>query len=227
LSPLEIPAIDPRPGINYPLYETWLHRLVVWLASRLAKLFMVINVTGVSNLPESGAAIVAANHLVTFDVVPLQLALPRMVYYMGKAELFQNGLIHYLFRQMGAFPVYRGERDAWALEHARKILSAGQLVAMFPEGTRSRGKGLALARPGAARLAIEMNCPLVIVSVDGIQNLFKHFPQRAQVNIVIAPALVPQKDDSPLALTDSMMTIMAANLPLELRGVYAEQPPGF
>ena len=59
---------------------------------------------------------------------------------------------------MGGFPVYRGEHDTWAMEHARKVLQSGQIVAMFPEGTRSRGKGLALAKPGAARLAIEENC---------------------------------------------------------------------
>jgi 1-acyl-sn-glycerol-3-phosphate acyltransferase len=227
LSPLELPADDPRPRLEYPLYETRLHRLIVWLARRVFRLFMKMQISGLENLPESGAAVVAANHLVLFDVFPVQLALPRMVFYMGKAELFQVGVIHAVFRQMGAFPVYRGERDAWALEHARKVLTAGQLVAMFPEGTRSKGKGLALARPGAAKLAIEMGCPLVVVSVNGIQHLFKKFPRRTEVQVVIAPIILPKPDESPLALTDTLMFTMAKNLPQELRGVYAEMPKGF
>lgn len=98
---------------------------------------------------------------------------------------------------------------------------------MFPEGTRSRGKGLALAKPGAARLAIEMNCPVTVVSVDGIQNLFKTFPRRTRVKVSIAPPIFPGADDSPLSLTDKIMFTMAANLPEDLRGVYAETPPGF
>lgn len=227
MSPLELPEDDPRPRLHYPLHETRLHKVIVWLAHRLLRPFMVINVRGLENLPPSGAAVVASNHLVTFDVFPVQLALPRMVFFMGKAELFQIGLVHAVFRHMGAFPVYRGEHDAWALEHARQVLAAGQIVAMFPEGTRSRGRGLALAKPGAAKLAIEMNCPLVVVSVDGIQHLFKSFPRRAVINVVIAPPIIPTPDDSPLALTDRMMFVLAQNLPEELRGVYARLPKGF
>jgi 1-acyl-sn-glycerol-3-phosphate acyltransferase len=98
---------------------------------------------------------------------------------------------------------------------------------MFPEGTRSKGKGLALARPGAAKLAIEMSCPVVVVAVDGIQHLFKKFPRRTVVQVVIAPPILPGRDESPLSLTDKLMFTMAQNLPQELRGVYAEMPKGF
>jgi len=227
LSPLAFPEVDPRPGLNYPLHETRAHRLIVSIARRVFPLFMSLEVSGVENLLTSGAAVVAANHLVMYDVFPLQLALPRMVYYMGKAELFQVSIVHFVFRQMGAFPIYRGEHDVWAMNHARQLLNTGKLVAMFPEGTRSGGKGLALARPGAAKLAIDANCPLVAVSIDGIQNLFKKFPRRTVVRVVIAPPIWPKRDDSPLVLTDTLMYTLAENLPVELRGVYAKKPKGF
>ncbi len=224
---LELPENDLRPRLNYPLYETRLHKFVVRLLGFVLGFFMDLRVFGVEHLPAAGAAVVTCNHLVNFDVFPLQLALPRMIYYMGKAELFQISFIHWLFRNLGAFPVYRGERDVWAMDHARQILATGQVVAMFPEGTRSRGKGLALAKPGAAKLAIESGCPLVVVSVDGIQNLFTTFPRRTVVNVIIAPPIFPDLDASPLAVTDQMMFTMAANLPADLRGVYAEVPAGF
>jgi 1-acyl-sn-glycerol-3-phosphate acyltransferase len=227
LSPLELPADDIRPTLNYPLYETGLHRFIVWLAHRVLKPFMRMEISGLENLPATGPVVVVCNHLVMLDVVPVQLALPRMIFYMGKAELFQNRLIHWAFRQMGGFPVYRGEHDVWAMEHARKVLRSGQIVAMFPEGTRSRGKGLALAKPGAARLAIEEKCPIVVISIDGIQNLFKTFPRCTLVNVTIAPPIFPSAHDHPLSLTDKFMFVMASSLPEELRGVYAEEPKGF
>ena len=98
---------------------------------------------------------------------------------------------------------------------------------MFSEGTRSRGNGLALAKPSAARLAIDENCPLVVLSIVGIQNMFKDFPHHTLVKVVIAPAIIPTVYDHPLSLTDKVMFVMAANLPEELRGVYAERPKGF
>ena len=227
MSRLEMPTIDPRTKLNYPLTETFIHKMIVWVAHRLFNLFVDMKIYGVENLPKSGPVVIAANHLVMYDVFPLQLALPRMIYYMGKAELFQNVFVHAVFRQLGAFPVYRGERDVWAINHARLILASGQIVAMFPEGTRSNGKGLALARPGAAKLSIEMNCPVVIVSVSGIQNIFKSLPKRTFVEIKISSPILANGDDSPLSLTDKMMFTMAKNLPLELRGVYAEIPNEF
>lgn len=224
---LELPAQDIRPRLHYPLHETGLHKFAVWFFRRALWPFMDLRVRGVEHVPPVGPAVVTCNHLVDWDVFPLQLALPRMIYYMGKAELFQIPLVHWLFRQLGGFPVYRGERDRWALEHAHKILASGQMVAMFPEGTRSRGKGLAPARPGAARLAIEAGCPVLVVSLSGVERLFQTFPRRTVVNVVIAPPIFPTENDTPLSLTDKIMFTMAANLPPELRGVYAERPAGW
>jgi|GEM_PF-5307624 len=86
---LELPKSDIRPNLHYPLYETRLHKFTVWLAHRLFSPFMELRVRGVEHVPPKGAAVVTCNHLVDWDVFPLQLALPRMIYYMGKAELFQ------------------------------------------------------------------------------------------------------------------------------------------
>lgn len=225
MSPLELPENDSRPRLRYPLSETRFRKVMIALARWVFKPIMVMDIRGLENLPAQGAAIVAANHLTNFDVFPLQLALPRPLFFMGKAELFQIGLLHAVFRQMGGFPVYRGEGDAWALEHSTRILAAGQLLAMFPEGTRSRGKGLSVAKTGVARLAIETSAPIVTVSIDGSQRFFKQFPRRNHVRLAIAAPIYPHDSESAISLTEKMMYTMAANLPAELRGVYAENPP--
>jgi hypothetical protein len=72
-----------------------------------------------------------------------------------------------------------------------------------------------------------MNCPVMVVSMDGIQDLFKTFPRPVTVKVVIAPPIHPSRQDSPLALTDKIMFTMAANLPEDLRGVYEQLPKEF
>jgi len=160
-------------------------------------------------------------------VFPMQLALPRPIFFMGKAELFKFSLIDILFRNFGAFPVYRGEKDAWALRHARKVLDHGQTLGMFPEGTRSKGRGLGVAKTGTARLAIEASCPIVPMALVGADRFFARFPHRARVIVIFLSPLLPKPDETPLALTDRLMFVLASALPEDMRGVYAEIPKGF
>ena len=113
------------------------------------------------------------------------------------------------------------------MRHAANILQHGQTLGMFPEGTRSKGTGLAVAKTGTARLAIEAGCPMLPMAVVGSDQFFKHFPRRTRVQITLLPPLRPKPGESPLALTDRLMFTLAQGLPEEMRGVYAEVPEGF
>jgi 1-acyl-sn-glycerol-3-phosphate acyltransferase len=130
-------------------------------------------------------------------------------------------------RNLGAFPVYRGEKDQWAMEHAGKILKHDQTLGMFPEGTRNKGRGLGLAKTGTARMSIEKQCLIVPMVITGTDGFFKRFPHRATVTVKLLPPLHPLSGETPLALTDRLMFTMAAALPEDMRGVYAEVPKGF
>jgi 1-acyl-sn-glycerol-3-phosphate acyltransferase len=130
-------------------------------------------------------------------------------------------------RNLGAFPVYRGEKDAWAMKHARRVLAHGQILGMFPEGTRNKGRGLGVAKTGTARMAIESNSPIVPMVLIGTDRFFQHFPRRTIVTVKLLTPLQPNPGETPLALTDRLMFSMAANLPEEMRGVYTETPKGF
>lgn len=212
---------DSRSIINYPLEETGFHRLIVSSFRAIFKMIMTLEINGESSVPIKGAIILAANHVTNLDIFPLQLALNRPIFFMGKSELFQNHLVHYAFRNLGAFPVYRGERDEWAIMHSKKLLNAGQVLGIFPEGPRSRGRGLRVAKTGAARLAIELGCPIIPVGIDGSHTFFKEFPRRNLVRIKIGEPLWAESGELPIGLTDRVMFELARNLPVELRGVYA------
>ena len=106
---------DIRDRQRFYFHATPLRRSIIFLLAWIMRLFMKLEVTGLENLPPEGAVIVAANHVTNFDVFPMQLSLPRPIFFMGKAELFRVPLLEAVFRNMGAFPVHRGEKDDWAM----------------------------------------------------------------------------------------------------------------
>lgn len=218
---------DPRNRKKFHFTMTWFRRFLTVLLTQAFRLVMVLEVKGVEYVPMRGALIVAANHVTNFDVFPLQIALPRPLFFMGKAELFRNPLMDVVLRNLGAFPVYRGTKDQWALWHARRVLENGAVLGMFPEGTRSKGRGMRLGKTGAARLAIETNTPILPVALIGTDQFFRHFPRRARVTVKILPPIVPRSGESPLELTERLMFVIAAALPPHMRGVYAEYAKGF
>ena len=131
---------------------------------------------GRANLPAEGGYVIAAGHVSNLDPWPLALDLwpKRFLRFMAKSELYWWPLTLVLNR-VGAFPVRRGQRDAEAIATAVRLAQEGNVVAMFPEGTR-RTKGLvkrfeARPRSGAARIALEAGVPLVPMAVKGTDKL--------------------------------------------------------
>ena len=219
----ETVEFDPRDQKQFVFHETSLRRFIRWSLEQLFHLIMKLEVRGMENVPLDGALIIASNHNTNWDVIPMQLSLPRVIFFMGKAELFKFPLVDIVFRNCGAFPVYRGDKDAWAMRHACKVLDHEQTLGMFPEGHRSMGKGLGAAKTGTARFAIESNCPIMPMAIIGSEKFFKSFPHRTRVTVTFLPLLFPKPTEDPLALTDRLMFAIASALPEELRGAYAER----
>ena len=217
---------DQRDRKKYYLEDTSARRFLISLVRNLFHMAMVMRTEGLENFPIDGPVILAANHVTNFDVFPMQFAVPRVICFMGKSELF-NTVLDPLLRVLCAFPVNRGEKDEWALRHARKVLEHGQTLGMFPEGKRSKGRGLSVAKTGTARLAIEMNCPIIPITITGTDKFFQRFPNRSSVTVKLLPPILPNPHDTPLSLTDRLMFTIAAGLPESMRGVYAEVPKGF
>jgi 1-acyl-sn-glycerol-3-phosphate acyltransferase len=222
-----IHGADPRDQKTYYFHMTQVRRVLTPTLRGLFAFFGAIQARGVEKLPADGAAILAANHLTNFDVFPLQFALPRPIFYMGKEELFRNPMLDWLLRQLGGFPVYRGAQDGWAIRHAERVLEQGQVLGIFPEGTRSNGAGLRPAKTGIARLAQTAGCPIVPAAIHGTQYMFRHFPRRTTVRISLGDPIYPGPSETHIGLAERVMFSLAEMLPPEARGVYRFRPPGF
>ncbi|HLE52871.1 MAG TPA: lysophospholipid acyltransferase family protein [Anaerolineales bacterium] len=218
---------DQRDSKRYYFYATPFRKILTPMLQAVFWVFMDLRVKGVENLPSRGPIILAANHLTEFDMFPMQFAIPRPIFFMGKEELFRNPLLDLIIRNLGAFPVQRGARDEWALQHALRVLEHGQVMGIYPEGKRSRGHGLLPAKTGAARLAIAAGCPVVLMAVDGTQHLLKGRPRRTRVDITLSRPMFPHPGEPALDFTDRLMFALAELLPPQLRGVYAVHPKDF
>lgn len=223
----EITSFDPRDRTRFVFHATPFRKVILAIIYAAFALIMKLRVEGLENFPLQGAVVLAANHVTNFDVLPMQFSLPRPIFFMSKAGLFKIPLLNTAYRELGAFPVNRGEKDEWAIRHAAKVLAHGQTLGMFPEGSRSKGKGLCVAKTGTARLALDVNCPIVPMAVIGTDKFFKRFPHRTQVTIRLLPPILPKPGETPIALMDRVMFALANGLPEEMRGVYAEMPKGF
>lgn len=203
-----------------PVEETTWRKIIVCVLRHILNVLVKIEVITLENMPKEGAVILASNHLSFYDGFVLLYAIPRPIFFMSKVETFRNSFYRFILYQMGAFPVKRGKFDRRSLLHARRILRANQVLGMFPEGTRSYGKGLQSAKTGVAHLALKMNCPIVPVSINGTQFVLKKLFQRAEVCIKICKPIYPSADMKAVDLTQVVMRTLAKNLPYGLRGKY-------
>ncbi len=120
---------------------------------------------GEENIPEEDAFILAANHIFAFDPLMIISRCPRTVHFMAKEELFKNPVLGSLLKSMNAFPVKRQKSDKRALEFAKKIVSRGWVLGIFPEGSRSKDALPKTAKNGVSYLAAKTGADILPVSV--------------------------------------------------------------
>lgn len=132
-----------------------------------------IHTEGLDNVPATGGAIIAPNHLSVLDSFFVPAVLPRRITYVGKAEYLDSWKTRHLFPAMGMIAIDRSGGDAAkaALDAAAGILEAGELFGIYPEGTRSRDGLLHKGHTGAARLALRTGCPIVPVGLVGTEEI--------------------------------------------------------
>jgi putative phosphoserine phosphatase/1-acylglycerol-3-phosphate O-acyltransferase len=186
------------------------------------------SIEGIDEIPQSGPAILAANHRSYFDVAALALVAARLgrpVRAMAKAELFEAPVISQMARSLGAIRVDRGEGVGEAYAHAKGALLAGEVLIILPQGTIPRGEAffdpVLRGHAGVARLALETGAPVVPIGLWGTEEVWPRSARlprlgsiidRPRVSVRIGAPVVIQGDD-PGAVTGSIMAAISALLP--------------
>ncbi|NLY11898.1 MAG: 1-acyl-sn-glycerol-3-phosphate acyltransferase [Firmicutes bacterium] len=129
-----------------------------------------VRVFGEENIPNKGAAILAANHVSYLDPILVCCCVQRPVHFMAKAELFKYPILRQFFCKLNAFPVKRGMADRSAIRHSIDVLTQNKLLGIFPEGTRANVDEMLPIQGGAALIAIKTGAPIIPIVVRGVAD---------------------------------------------------------
>lgn len=124
-----------------------------------------VEVQGIENLPQEGGYILVANHRTYFDPVLVAIRMKRQVNFMAKIELFQNKFLGPIIKHLGAFPVSRGTGDTSAIDKAIKTVKDGDVLSLFPEGTRSKTGEIMRFKSGAIVVASQTGADIVPTAI--------------------------------------------------------------
>ena len=154
------------------------YRIIKFLVKVYLSIFYRVKINGLENLPE-GAFMLCSNHISNFDPVVYVAFFKRKIYFLGKAELFKNPILKYLLTQFGMIPIKRGQADMMAIKSAISVLNRGEILGIFPSGTRNKTVEKGQAKSGAALIGARCGCKAVPVS---IMSTYKPF-SKVVINI--------------------------------------------
>ena len=209
------------------------YRLVIRLALVVFRLLRLrFDVRGAEHLPATGGAVICSNHVSYLDFTFLGLAaLPqhRLVRFMAKLSVFQNGFSGPFMRAMHHIPVDR-KAGAAAFDLAVRALKDGEVVGVFPEATISTSFRVKELKAGAARMAVDAGVPVIPAAVWGGQRLFtKHHPielkRGVAVTVVLGEPIRPEPGEEHRQLLQRIRAAME-ELVDEAQRTYPQQPAG-
>lgn len=160
-----------------------MYRICRLIATFLFIICRRIKYVGKEYIPQEGAVLIVTNHTSNVDPITVALATKRRMSFMAKKELFVNPLLGRFLRSLGGYPIDRAEMDRDALRHSIRLLQTGQVLAIFPEGTRGNGVDLLPFKNGAAYIASQAPCTVVPMGIRRGNSLFKYFRPPVEVNI--------------------------------------------
>ncbi len=156
-------------------------------------------VRGMENIPATGPVILASNHLSFSDSIFLPLQSRRPVVFLAKSEYFtgkgiKGALTRWFFKSTGQLPIDRsgGKASEASLNTGLKVLSQGQVLGIYPEGTRSPDGRLYRGRTGIARMVLESKVPVIpvaMIDTEKVQPIGKRLPRIRRIGIVVGTPL--------------------------------------
>ncbi|MGC9360139.1 MAG: lysophospholipid acyltransferase family protein [Anaerolineae bacterium] len=221
----------PRKTNRVAFYTSHLaYRFLWWVFYTLIRIAYRYRPSPHKDFPESGPTIVAVNHLHLTDPAAVSPLLPRQTVTLAAGKWRRSFVVDAILKIAGVIYVRRGEIDREALRQCLHVLGQGGVLAIAPEGTRSRTGAMQRAKAGIAYLALRTNAVIVPVAISGTERLRDWLRlKRPTLRVVMgAPFRLPKPEGKPSAaelqrLADLIMIRLGLDLPESYRGYYADQ----
>ncbi len=178
--------------------------IMVWTMRIYCSIVYRMKFEGMENLPKEGNTVICSNHVHMMDSISLvvKFKTKRMIRVMAKEELFNTKFKEWAFRNAGAFPVKRGKGDVEALEKAKDYINQGDMLLIFPEGTRNGlEKGIKMKK-GAAFIALSTNSVVVPVGIKGNYKPFSKIRVRIGKPITLENYTTNEETLNPREIVD-------------------------
>lgn len=176
-----------------------MYRFSKFVAGPLLRLLFQPWIRGAENIPETGPAILASNHLAVIDSVFLPLMSKREITFVGKSDYFTGAglkgwITKHFMQSVGVIPVDRsgGKASQVALDKGLQVLERGGLFGIYPEGTRSPDGRLYRGKTGIARLSLISGAPIIPVAMVGTnksQPIGKTIPKPERIGVIVGKPL--------------------------------------
>ncbi|MGM0877808.1 MAG: lysophospholipid acyltransferase family protein [Bacillota bacterium] len=170
-----------------------MYYFIAYILKFFLRVFGKIDVYNIKALPANGPYVLACTHTGWVDVIYLgTILLPSKIHYMAKKQLFYNRILSWLLKKLNAFPVDRNNPGPSVLKIPKRLLSRGEIVGIFPSGTRSNEQ-IAM-KQGAITIAQHSNVPIIPVAYQGPNNLKELLLRKKPYLIIGEPIYITSKD---------------------------------
>ena len=149
-----------------------MYRFLVSIVSVLVNLIYRVKINGIENLKDDQPFIISANHIHIFDPVILATLTKRQIFFLSKKELFEKKLFAKFFGKLGVIPVDRDNTDIKAIKSCFRVIRDGNILGIFPEGTRVKTIDINNMKKGVALIALKNKVNILPIHIEGTYRIF-------------------------------------------------------
>ncbi len=177
-----------------PLHSRLWYEFLRYLLHLMAVLVYRIRVTGRENIPATGGVLLVSNHQSHLDPPLVGIGCPRHVNYLARQSLFRFAPFGWLITSLGVIPLDQGKGGISGLKESLRRLKRGEILAIFPEGTRSRDGRIGRFMPGFTTLAVRSGAAILPAAIDGAYQAWPRqqaFPGGGRVRVHYGEPILP------------------------------------
>ena len=182
-------------GSERSLFRIIFYRVIRFMARIVAVVYFRFHSVGMNHMPESGNALLCSNHQSNLDPALIGLACHRVMNYMARKTLFKSFFFRWLISNLDAIPIDRDGLGVAGIKESMKRLKRGEMVLIFPEGTRTLNGKLGEFKPGLLALARRNKAPLVPMALAGAFEAWpkgQKLPKSKTVVLVVDKPITPE-----------------------------------